>query len=179
VAWSADGTTLAAGSSRGRILLFQAATGALVRSLANAHEEAVYTLAWLPDGKTLASAGDEGTAKWWDTAVGKAVRACKGLLGRGRFSPDGTAFTSMNDRTGLRIWDTATGRLRGCLLFFGGAADGFLSIGAEGRYRAGPGVEAQLVVVVGTDEGQRMMTLAEFSDAFGWKNDPEGVSLTK
>jgi WD40 repeat protein/serine/threonine protein kinase len=178
VAWSADGTTLAAGSSRGRILLFQAEGGALVRSIANAHEEAVYTLAWLPDGKTLASAGDEGTAKWWD-AAGKAVRACKGLPGRGRFSPDGTSFTSMNDRTGLRIWDTATGRLRGCLLFFGSAADGFLSVGADGRYRASPGVEPQLVVVVATDEGQRMMTLAEFGDAFGWKNDPGAVSLAR
>jgi WD40 repeat protein len=176
VAWSADGKTLAAGSSRGRILLFHAETGAQVRSLADAHEETVYTLTWLPDGTTLASAGDDGTAKWWD-ASGKCVRACKGLLGRGRFSPDGTAFTSMKDGTALRIWDTATGRLRGSLLLFSGPQDGFLTVGADGRYRASPGVEAELVAVVQTDTGQQMMTLAEFSDTFGWKNDPEGVRL--
>jgi WD40 repeat protein len=179
VAWSADGRTLAVGSSRGRILLFAAETGALVRGLVNAHDEEVYTLTWLPDGKTLASAGDEGTAKWWDAATGKNVRSCKGLLGHGRFSADGTSFMSMNDRTGLRVWDTATGRLRGCLLFFPGPKDGFLTIGPDGRYRASPGVEAELVVVVGTDEGQWMMTLAEFSDGYGWKNDPEGVALIR
>ena len=38
--------------------------------------------------------------------------------------------------------------------------------------------ERDLVCIVQTDLGQELLTLGEFAQRYGWKNDPERVRLT-
>ena len=43
-----------------------------------------------------------------------------------------------------------------------------------GHYRCeNPTVEAELVYVVQTEQGQQTLTPPEFAAKYGWKNDPE------
>ena len=66
VAYSPDGTTLAAGDYNGRTYLWDAATRRLVTTLPGALGLSVFGLAFSPDGKTLA-AGNQNGIYLWDT----------------------------------------------------------------------------------------------------------------
>jgi WD40 repeat protein len=81
VAYSPDGTMIATAcgyhpskkSGLGRILLWEAKTGTLVREIP-ANRGGVFALAFSPDGKRLLSGGGEDTARIWDVGSGKEVR---------------------------------------------------------------------------------------------------------
>ena len=64
LAWSPDGTRLAAGASTG-IPVWNPLSGAQHATLAG-HTGSVRALAWSPDGTGLASAGDDGGVRLWD-----------------------------------------------------------------------------------------------------------------
>ncbi|HEY1108842.1 MAG TPA: WD40 repeat domain-containing protein, partial [Opitutaceae bacterium] len=67
LAWSTDGTQLAAASSSGAIALFAAADGA--RRDLPGHADGANALAWQPRSTLLATAGQDGAVKFWDTAA--------------------------------------------------------------------------------------------------------------
>lgn len=67
LAWSTDGTQLAAASSSGAISLFAAADGA--RRDLPGHADGANALAWQPRAALLATAGQDGAVKFWDTAT--------------------------------------------------------------------------------------------------------------
>lgn len=67
LAWSTDGTQLAAASSSGAISLFAAADG--VRRDLPGHADGANALAWQPRTTLLATAGQDGAVKFWDTAA--------------------------------------------------------------------------------------------------------------
>jgi WD40 repeat protein len=94
LAWSPDGTILAAASAAGGIVLCDASTGAVRHTLAG-HENGTNALAWMPVGRVipnapgsdantnaerrikdnppylLASGGQDGCVRFWDAASGK------------------------------------------------------------------------------------------------------------
>jgi WD40 repeat protein len=119
LAFSRDGSRLAAGMDDGTIRLWEVGTGREVFRR-EGRQGPVDSLALSPDGTTLASGGRDGTIRLWEVPSGKKRR----LLGEAippvnvrkvgvpslASSPDGTTLASANHERGLRLWQVATGR---------------------------------------------------------------------
>jgi WD40 repeat protein len=73
LAWSPDGSLLAAGSVSGQVAIYDATQGKTLHLFGQAHADGCDALAWRPDGKALATAGRDGTWKLWDVADGKII----------------------------------------------------------------------------------------------------------
>jgi WD40 repeat protein len=72
LAWSPDGSVLAAASASGPITLFAETDGAKRHELPG-HEGGSNAVAWRPTGMLLASGGQDGAVKLWDGAAGQHV----------------------------------------------------------------------------------------------------------
>jgi WD40 repeat protein len=88
LAWSPDGTTVAAASAAGPVTLFTAHDGANPQALPG-HEAGTNGIAWRPElagplsrkGDVLATGGQDGSVKFWDSASGQHTGTA--VLGRG------------------------------------------------------------------------------------------------
>jgi WD40 repeat protein len=113
VAFSPNGTTLAASSRDGRIVLWEAATGKEVLNILAhpGHKDAAFAgspcLAYAPDGKTLASAGTDGTVRLWDPVTARELAAFEGggACYALAFAGDGRTIVSGGADTTAIIWD--------------------------------------------------------------------------
>jgi WD40 repeat protein len=65
LAWSADGSLLAAGSVSGQLAIYHAADGQIMHRIEQAHADGCDALAWRPDMQALATAGRDGTWRLW------------------------------------------------------------------------------------------------------------------
>lgn len=72
LAWSPDGSLLAAASQSGGVTLYDAATGA-VRHALPGHADGTNCLAWCPTAGELASGGQDGCVKFWSATTGAEV----------------------------------------------------------------------------------------------------------
>ncbi len=113
-AYSPDGRILASAGVDGNVILWESATGRMVRVLTgHAAKVEIDTLAFRPDGRTLASASIDGTVRVWDTATGQRLWILRGhtdAVSGAAYSPDGrTLATGGHDHT-VRLWDADTGR---------------------------------------------------------------------
>lgn len=79
LAWSPDGSTLAAAAQSGPLTLFGAADGA-VRHRLDGHADGTNVLAWNPSAGELASGGQDGRVRLWHPGSG-AERAATDLGG--------------------------------------------------------------------------------------------------
>lgn len=71
LAWSPEGTTLAAASAAGPVTLFAAGDGA-VRHALPGHDDGANCLAWQPGSSVvLATGGQDGLVKFWDATAGQ------------------------------------------------------------------------------------------------------------
>ena len=73
IAWSPDGTQLAAASVSGQLGIYDNASGQVVHLIEKAHADGGDAVAWRPDGKALATAGRDGTWRLWDAAEGRKL----------------------------------------------------------------------------------------------------------
>jgi hypothetical protein len=121
ISYSPDGQTIATGHADGRVILWEAASGAETRSFAD-HPGAVNSVAFSPDGRRLASADGEGVVLLRDLESGGTLFNFPGVVfwsSPVAFSPDGTllavpelAEDPQGSETALNLWDVESGRLR-------------------------------------------------------------------
>ena len=107
VAFSPDGALVLSGSHDDTLKLWDAATGALLRTF---ESKGTTSIAFSPDGTRILSSGFE-TVKLWDAITGSLLRTFDGHSGwvlSVTFSPDGTRVLSGGYDT-LKLWDATTG----------------------------------------------------------------------
>jgi WD40 repeat protein/serine/threonine protein kinase len=109
VAFSPDGqlVAVASGVADGRVRIYNAATGELVRTL-EGHIDRVISVAFNPRGTRLASTGEDETVKLWDVATGQEVLTLRGhdeQVTRALFSPDGRRLATVSLEGTLKVWD--------------------------------------------------------------------------
>ncbi len=112
VAFSPDGTTLAAGTWQRQIRRWDLATGAALAPLSG-HADSVLAVAYSPDGRTLASAGNDAAVKFWDAVTGHERFTLRGPTVGIRalaFRPDGRVLTAGLNDGSVAVWDVAEER---------------------------------------------------------------------
>lgn len=111
IAFSPDGSKLAAADESGRVKLWDPVTGQELAVLSR-HEQGILSVAWSPDGRTLATASSDTSAKLLDAATGRVLATLSGHTKRvsaAVFSPDGKHLATGSDDGTVKMWDAATG----------------------------------------------------------------------
>ena len=111
LAFSPDGTTLAASAQRTSVKLWDTSNWVSRRTL-EGHSAPVNDAEFSGDGRLLATACGDGTIWLWDVADGTCVRTIQGHAGSANsiaFAPDGRRVASAGDDRLAKVWDVATG----------------------------------------------------------------------
>ncbi len=111
VSFSPDGSRIVSGSSDNSIKLWDAATGAELRTLTG-HSDSVLSVSFSPDGSRIVSGSSDKTIKLWDAATGAELRTLTGhsdSVNSVSFSPDGARIVSASNDNTIKVWDAATG----------------------------------------------------------------------
>ncbi|MBI5789789.1 MAG: pentapeptide repeat-containing protein, partial [Candidatus Schekmanbacteria bacterium] len=117
LAFSPDGTILAAGYSNSTVILWEAASGRLIRRLSG-HSAQVNSLSFNCGGSILASGGDDKNVCLWSIPQGELIATLQGHEDWVRgvcFSPDGALLASGGDDKTVRLWDVVQKRVEGVL----------------------------------------------------------------
>lgn len=124
--FSPDGKLLASGggapSRSGELKIWNVADGALVREVADAHSDTVFSVRFSPDGKQIASGAADKFLKVHVTADGKFVRGFEGhthhVLGVA-WAPDGRQLATAGADNVVKLWDVASGEQKKTVQGFG------------------------------------------------------------
>ncbi|MEZ6197318.1 MAG: serine/threonine-protein kinase [Planctomycetota bacterium] len=115
---SPDGRTLALATTGGPVLLLDADSLALRRTLRGPARETV-SVAFSPDGRRLAAASFDGRLRLWDASTWDLVSALDAHGGRKVtgvvWTRDGRALLSSGLDGRLRVWDSSRGRALGAV----------------------------------------------------------------
>ena len=113
LAFTPDGARIVAIDEKGRLRLWDAASGQPIGEPLQGHEGFGTKIAFSPDGQRMIAASDR-TPRIWNAKTGKPIsgpmEGHEGAVTKLAFTPDGTrVITSSMDRT-LRIWDGISGQ---------------------------------------------------------------------
>jgi WD40 repeat protein len=108
LAWSPDGSGLAAAAVGGPITLCDGRTGR-IRHFLPGHGFGTTAISWNPQGGILASAGQDGKVKLWNVVTGHLHMTLDGgaaWVERVTWSPEGTLLATAAGRK-VRLWNSA------------------------------------------------------------------------
>ena len=140
VAFSSDGTLLAAGLEDGTIALWDAATGELLRSLSGPTKP-ISSVSFSPDQRLLAGGSTDGTANVWqvsDGALQETFTSHSRPVTAVAFSPDGQSLFSGSEDGSVHQLQMPDGKV---LRVFGGYANAGVSLSADGTLIAAAGAD--------------------------------------
>lgn len=143
VAFSPDGTKLAAAGADRAVRIWEVATGKDLMVIED-HADWIFDLAWSPDGKRIATASRDKTSKVFD-AEKKEVLAT--FPGHGdavtcvSFAPDGKLVVSGGNDNVLRVWNPDDDGKQVRVVGGFGAAPFRLAFGPDGRTLAAAGAD--------------------------------------
>ena len=115
MAWSPDGSTLAADHSD-TIILWDPTTGTQKNHLPRP-QSGTQSMAWSPDGTTLAAGSDDGIAVWDSVTAAQVNYLPRPQCGTQSmaWSPDGTTLAAGSDDGTIVLWNPVTGTFRTAL----------------------------------------------------------------
>ncbi|MCB9898355.1 MAG: protein kinase [Planctomycetes bacterium] len=159
--FSPDGARLLSGGKDGRLLLWDALDGTLLREF-EGHDILLYAAAFSPDGARLASGGDDGTLRLWDadTGTGHVVGDAGDAVTQLAWSPDGRRLAVVRDRAprdAIELLDVADERVTATLTGHAGdvlalawhpSAERLASAGRDGTIVLWDGASAQRVLTL-------------------------------
>ncbi len=117
LAYSSDGTRLVSGDAGGALVIWDAETGEMLHSIAEAHADGVEALAFHPAGALFATGSRDSTIRLWDVADGQAWGEALGehsaRVSALAFSPDGRLLASGSYDERVLLWDMSARRTLG------------------------------------------------------------------
>jgi WD40 repeat protein len=150
VEYSPDGRVLAVTLATGHVVLIDAQTLRVIRTLTADTVPPTYFVAFSPDGRTLATSGLTGVVRLWDVASGRQVAhflaAAGGVLSV-VFDPTGRLIATGGADGTTRLWDAATGN------HFGATFPGFDNIWETAAF---------------TPDGSRVVVVYSNGQAYVW-----------
>src|SRR5260370_255249 len=114
VAFSSDGTLLAAGTTNSETRVWRVPDGKPLLAC-EGHANLVMSVAFSPASTLLATGGRDHTIKLWDVRTGQCLSILRGHTGRVRsvaFHPTGTLLASGSDDQSGRLWRVEEGENR-------------------------------------------------------------------
>jgi WD40 repeat protein len=110
ISWSPDGAVILAGGVDGRVALFSAADGSLLRGFV-AHGDGLFRAAFSPTENIFATSGQDGMAKLWNPLTGELLHTLSfgsAWVEQLAWAPAGGWLAVAAGRR-LRLWQAATG----------------------------------------------------------------------
>jgi WD40 repeat protein len=105
LAFAPDGKSLAAGGNNSALVVLDAESLKVTRSLMGPRDGSPWSLAFTADGRVLLSSGSAGSSKLWDPQSGKVVQTMDGKQGSSAaaLSVDGRMLATGGD-TIVKLW---------------------------------------------------------------------------
>jgi eukaryotic-like serine/threonine-protein kinase len=181
VAWSPDGRFIATGGSDTAfpVRIFETSSGKRANEM-KGQEGRVQGLTWLADGNTVISRTDDGTLRFFDTSSGHLTRRVGGRPGVWNFLPERGLLQNGCHSYAVRFRQIDDNRPHAALVLLRRAQTSLaLTVTPEGHYHSSQQLEAELMYVVQTEQGQQLLSPTQFSLAYDWKNDPHAVRLVQ
>lgn len=125
------------------------------------------------DGSALRVLDQMNVLRKWDVKSGRLKAELQGHVPYSEsadWSTETETIASGADGSALHLWCARTGRPLGACLLCNSTTNLYLS--PEGHYQLTGEYQGEFVYVVETDHGQETLSSAQFTDRFGWSNDP-------